>query len=107
MDSLLFHDVPQLILRGLFFLGWDPKTPTCIAVITSYHKLAPSICITFTTNPHGSLLSGLLQNRYVNAKMKLLIFILVWHIYVQISESNIDSTAQPQVISHLVAVFLF
>ena len=75
--SLLSHYVPQVILRGSFFLGWDPKTPTCIAVITGYHKLAPSICIAFATNPHGILLSGLLQNRYVNAKMKLLIFILV------------------------------
>ena len=75
--SLLFHYVPQVILRGFLFLRWNPKAPTCIAIITGYHTLAPSVCVFFTEYKHKGLPSGLLQNLYVNAKMNLVIFILV------------------------------
>ena len=72
--SLLSHSVPQVILRGFLFLRWNPKAPTCIAIITGYHSLTPSVCVFFTEYKHKGLPSGLLQNLYVNAKIELLCF---------------------------------
>lgn len=77
--SLLFHYVPQVILRGFLFLRWNPKAPTCIAIITGYHSFTPSICVFFTEYPHKGLPSGLLQNHLVNARIKVVFYYSLTH----------------------------